>query len=379
MRYFFSTKGRRLEQDYENSIFVVMRKALSWGFAFALGLSACEAFPIAEVAPPTSTPPTALETEAFPQADVSAAPTPTSLPPLRLTIPTPGAEPVSDWRPPLYPVPWAISPNDHFYFVRPIAANEINWPLASYRYGGMFFGNVVHTGIDIPTGKGTPIVAAGAGTVVWADWGFYSGWNENKNDPYGQAVAISHDFGFQGQPLYTVYAHMSRIDVTRGQWVQAGEQLGLVGDTGHTTGPHLHFEVRVGDNDFFNTYNPELWIAPPQSWGVLVGNVTDEKGKPLNHYQVRVHSFENGRMRTVRTYGQQVVNNDSFYQENLVLSDLPAGWYEIQVQYENEELRQQIQIFPGQVSYFNFHGLEGYSLDLPESPGLELLTPTAEE
>ncbi len=365
---------------------MVTRKVFlrGFGFALALGLSACsfpltDFLPVADSATHTPTPVIALETVANPQESAPLPPTPTSLPPLRFTIPTPGAEPISDWRPPLYPVPWAISPNDHFYFVRPIAANEINWPLASYRYGGMFFGDVVHTGIDIPTGKGTPIVAAGAGTVVWADWGFFSGWDENKDDPYGQAVAIRHDFGFEGQSLYTVYAHMSRIDVTRGQWVQAGEQLGLVGDTGHTTGPHLHFEVRVGRNDFFDTYNPELWIAPPQGWGVLVGKVLDEKGTPLRHFQVRIHAYESGRLRRVRTYGPQVVNGDPFYQENLVLSDLPAGWYEIQIQYENEELRQQIQIFPGQVSYFTFRGLEGYELDLPKSPGMEALTPTTEE
>lgn len=356
---------------------------LAFGFAFILGLSACSSpladnSPITDSAATTPTPVIVMGAEAIAQEGVPPPATPTSLPPLRFTIPTPGAEPVSDWRPPLYPVPWAISPNDHFYFVRPIAANEINWPLASYRYGGMFFGNVVHTGIDIPTGKGTPIVAAGAGTVVWADWGFFSGWNENKNDPYGQAVAISHDFGYEGQPLYTVYAHMSRIDVTRGQWVQAGEQLGLVGDTGHTTGPHLHFEVRLGRNDFFDTYNPELWLAPPQGWGVLVGNVLDDKGTPLRHYQIRVQSYASSRLRTVRTYGPQVVNSDAYYQENLVLSDLPAGWYEIQIQYDGDEFRQQIEIFPGQISYFTFQGFEGFGVDLPKSPGMEALTPTPE-
>ncbi|MBT3338887.1 MAG: peptidoglycan DD-metalloendopeptidase family protein [Anaerolineae bacterium] len=376
MRYFLHRK-----KSFIRTVLVTRRAIfLELGFAFALGLSACssplpDTPPIANAAPNAPTQVVALETGANPQEDVPALPTPTSLPPLRFTIPTPGAEPVSDWRPPLYPVPWAISPNDHFYFVRPIAANEINWPLASYRYGGMFFGNVVHTGIDIPTGKGTPIIAAGAGTVVWADWGFFSGWDENKDDPYGQAVAISHDFGYEGQPLYTVYAHMSRIDVTRGQWVQAGEQLGLVGDTGHTTGPHLHFEARLGRNDFFDTYNPELWIAPPQGWGVLTGSVVDEKGSPLRHYQVSVQSYESGRMRSVRTYGPQVVNSDAYYQENLVLSDLPAGWYEIQIHYDGEELRQQIQIFPGQVSYFAFQGLKGFDLSLPESPDLEVFTP----
>jgi murein DD-endopeptidase MepM/ murein hydrolase activator NlpD len=360
-----------------------MRKKLFWGLAFgsalALGLSACFA-PFTGGAsesdgPLTESAPTALiamDETAGTQASESAFPTLTALPPLRLTIPTPGAEPISDWRPPLYPVPWAISPHDHFYFIRPIPANEVNWPLASYRYGGIFFRDVVHSGVDIPSSMGTPIIAAGNGTVIWADWGFFSGWRENKADPYGQAVVLEHDFGYLGQPLYTVYAHMSRIDVVEGQWVQAGEQLGLVGDTGQTTGPHLHFEVRLEENTFYNTYNPELWIAPPQGWGVLAGFVGNKWREPIRNQRVDVYSFDTGRLRTVRTYGPKVVNGDAYYQENLVLSDLPAGWYELRILYEEKEYRQQIEIFPGQVSYFSFEGDNAYTIEFPEERKIDI-------
>ena len=355
---------------------------LAFGFGCALVLSACSAFPEADSGP-VSTPVPRVETEASPQESVPQLPTPTKIPPLRFTIPTPGAEPISEWRPPLYPVPWAISPYDHFYFVRPIVANEISWPLQNYRYGGVFFANIVHTGIDITSDEGKPFFAAGSGTVVWADWGFFSGTRENKDDPYGQAVVIEHDFGYKGESLYTVYAHMSRVDVTRGQWVQAGEHLGLVGRTGQTTGPHLHFEVRVGKNDFYHTYNPELWIAPPQGWGVLAGRVMADDDTLLRHYQVRVISYESGRTRQARTYGPKVVNSDAYYQENLVLSDLPAGWYELQITYEEDDLHKKmqhsIQIFPGQVSYFTFRGIEGgFQTGLPESPEFDVLTPTPE-
>lgn len=343
-----------------------------------LTLSSCASFS-ARGNGETPTPPIPLEAEANLQGVETPIPTPTPIPPLRLTIPTPGAEPISDWRPPLYPVPWAVAPHDHFYFIRPIAADQVNWPLPSYRYGGMFFGNVVHTGIDIPTSEGTPIIAAGAGRVVWASWGLFSGLPDNEDDPYGQAVAIKHDFGYEGERLYTIYAHMSRIDVVRGQWVQAGDLLGLVGDTGHTTGPHLHFEVRKGRNDFFDTLNPELWIAPPQGWGVLVGRLMADDKSPLRHYELRVRSYEDERVRRVRSYGPGVVNSDSYYQENLVLGDLPAGWYELATDYDGEEFRYQIQIFPGQVSYFVFEGLEGFRETLPEEKGMEVLTPTPAE
>jgi len=369
-------------RNWTSGILITRRRILrgfAFGIALALGLSACFA-PIIDGASqtdtaltePTPTPGSHAETgPSIPENE----PTPLGNAPMRLTIPTPGAEPISDWRPPLYPVPWAISPHDHFYFIRPIAANEVNWPLASYRYGGTFFQDVVHSGVDIPGSMGTPIVAAGNGTVVWADWGFFSGWRENKKDPYGQAVVIEHDFGYQGQKLYTVYAHMSRIDAIEGQWVQAGEQIGLVGDTGQTTGAHLHFEIRLNENTFYNTYNPELWIAPPQGWGVLAGFVGNEKGEPQRHVRVDVLSYESGRLRAVRSYGPKVVNGDAYYQENVVLSDLPAGWYELRITYEDVIYPEQIQIFPGQVSYFRFVGREGYTLGFPEEPGLKALTP----
>ena len=152
-------------------------------------------------------------------------------------------------------------PYDHFYFARPIAADNVNWPLAEYRYGGVFFApNIVHTGVDIDAEEGTPILAAGSGTVVSADWGLFSEIPGNVTDPYGMAVVLRHDFGYKGQTLYTVYAHMSEIIAVVGQHVETGDVLGLVGDTGVTTGPHLHFEVRMGDNTFFKTYNPELWM-----------------------------------------------------------------------------------------------------------------------
>ena len=367
---------------------MIMRKKIFWGIAFgvALSLSACltpftNGTSQTDGALTESTPTafSAMGAETSSQESESAFPTPTTLPPLRLTIPTPGAEPISDWRPPLYPVPWAISPHDHFYFIRPIAANEVNWPLASYRYGGIFFRDVVHSGVDIPGPTGTPILAAGNGHVIWADWGFFSGWRENKNDPYGMAVVIEHDFGYQGEPLYTIYAHMSRIDVVEGQWIKAGEQIGLVGDTGQTTGSHLHFEVRVGENDFYHTYNPELWIAPPQGWGVLSGFVGNKRGEPQRNLRITVYSYESERVRAMRSYGPKVVNGDPYYKENVVLSDLPAGWYELRLTYEDKEYRQQIEIFPGQVSYFTFAGIDGYTVAFPEEPEIEIFTPTPEK
>ncbi len=282
--------------------------------------------------------------------------------PLHFRFPTPGAEPVSGWRPPLYPIPWALTVQDHFYFARPIAADEVNWPLADYRYGGVFFRpDLAHTGVDIDAEYGAPVLAAGPGVVIWAGWGFYSGWSENKDDPYGIAVAIRHDFGYQGKPLYTMYGHMSQVDVAVGQYVHTGDQLGLVGNTGNTTGPHLHFEVRLEYNSYFHTRNPELWIVPPQGWGVLAARLTDRKNETLNGVSVTVKSYETGRLFWVKSYGKGSVNSDPYYNENLVLGDLPAGWYLVTIEYEKEIYDADIKILPGRVSYFTFKEGEGFT------------------
>ncbi len=294
-------------------------------------------------------------------------------PPLQFTLPTPGPAPISLWRPPLYEIPWALGPNDHFYFSRPIAADEVNWPAADYRYGGIFFGSdIIHTGVDIPTPTGTPVLAAASGRVVWAGYGLFSG-NNDPADPYGLAVTIRHNFGFKGQRLYTVYAHMDQIHVVYGQEVNPGDILGLVGTTGLTTGPHLHFEVRIESNSYFATLNPELWLAPPQGWGVLVGQLFNSNGSFLTEQDVTVRNKETGQKWVVRTYGDQAINSDPYYQENLVLSDLPAGKYEILIDYLDERYQADIDIFPGAVSYFTFRGKLYFDTSLPPTPSIEEL------
>ena len=88
----------------------------------------------------------------------------------------------------------------------------------------------MHAGIDIGGPIGTPIRAAASGVVVSAGW----------NAGYGRIVVIRHAGG-----LSTAYAHMSAITVGRGRAVAQGDVVGRRGDTGHSTGPHLHFETRL--------------------------------------------------------------------------------------------------------------------------------------
>lgn len=86
-----------------------------------------------------------------------------------------------------------------------------------------------HTGIDFGVPRGTPITAAGAGTVVSAGW---------DASGFGNRVLIDH-----GNGVRTLYGHLERVDVAPGEAVQAGDQIGLAGSTGNSSGPHLHFAV----------------------------------------------------------------------------------------------------------------------------------------
>jgi murein DD-endopeptidase MepM/ murein hydrolase activator NlpD len=88
----------------------------------------------------------------------------------------------------------------------------------------------MHSGVDIAAPMGSPIFATESGKVSSAGW----------QGGYGLFVAIQHLSGLQ-----TRYGHMSRLNVQSGQWVQKGEIIGFVGSTGRSTGPHLHYEVRL--------------------------------------------------------------------------------------------------------------------------------------
>jgi murein DD-endopeptidase MepM/ murein hydrolase activator NlpD len=91
-------------------------------------------------------------------------------------------------------------------------------------------GSTFHTGLDFPAPTGTPVAAAGRGCVQSVGW----------DAGYGRLVVIRHRLG-----MTSWYAHLSRIDVPRGRCVVAGDRIGRVGSTGRSTGPHLHFELRV--------------------------------------------------------------------------------------------------------------------------------------
>ncbi|MFM9371228.1 peptidoglycan DD-metalloendopeptidase family protein [Streptomyces sp. Da 82-17] len=118
----------------------------------------------------------------------------------------------------------------------PAAADGFTAPVeaavsTAYRTAGGMWSSGYHTGTDFVVPTGTPIKAIGEGTVVSAGW----------SGSYGNEVVIRHADGH-----YSQYAHMTSLNVASGQTVSGGQQIGLSGSTGNSTGPHLHFEVRTG-------------------------------------------------------------------------------------------------------------------------------------
>jgi murein DD-endopeptidase MepM/ murein hydrolase activator NlpD len=290
-------------------------------------------------------------------------------------LPEAAPNPVSDWRPPPYAIPLAIRPTDHYYFARPVPSGEVNWPNPRYRYGSTAFGEeTIHTGVDLGAERDTPVLAAGAGEITWVGYGLYRGVFDLK-DPYGLAVAIRHDFGHERQLLYTIYAHLSSTVVWPGQRVTAGEQIGTVGDTGHASGPHLHFEVREGENRYFATQNPELWMVPAEGWGVLAGRVTDTYGRDLPEFRVQVKSVETEQIWEVWTYALGTVNSDAYYQENFVIGDLPAGPYQLEVLFLGRSYSAFMYVYPGQTNFVRFQGRQGLTVEPRAHAALSLIPP----
>ncbi|CUU54373.1 Murein DD-endopeptidase MepM and murein hydrolase activator NlpD, contain LysM domain [Parafrankia irregularis] len=108
-----------------------------------------------------------------------------------------------------------------------------------------FGGSNHHIGVDFGAPHGTTIHAAHRGTIIYAGW----------ETGYGNFVQIMHE-----NNVVTSYGHMSRIDVRVGQEVDTGEQIGLEGNTGKSTGPHLHFEVRL-NGQYGTKVDPLAWLA----------------------------------------------------------------------------------------------------------------------
>jgi murein DD-endopeptidase MepM/ murein hydrolase activator NlpD len=114
--------------------------------------------------------------------------------------------------------------------IPPVALENVRLSsLFGYRTDPVYGSRRMHQGVDLSGNRGEPIYSAGNGTVVEVRRNFFG---------YGREIVVDHGFGYK-----TKYAHLHVVDVVEGQRVRRGEIIGQVGNTGGSTGPHLHYEV----------------------------------------------------------------------------------------------------------------------------------------
>ncbi|MCM1317608.1 MAG: M23 family metallopeptidase [Bacteroides sp.] len=139
---------------------------------------------------------------------------------------------------------------DHMPAIQPVSESKLRQMASGYGYrrDPIYGTSRFHEGMDFSSPIGTPVYATGKGIVVFAGW----------KSGYGNLIEVDHGYNY-----VTRYAHLSKIGVKEGQAVDRGEQIGEVGNTGKSTGPHLHYEVRLRDqpqnpvNYYFYDLTPE--------------------------------------------------------------------------------------------------------------------------
>jgi murein DD-endopeptidase MepM/ murein hydrolase activator NlpD len=205
------------------------------------------------------------------------------------------------------------------------------------------------------------VLAAGDGVVTVAGGDLAELFGPIPNF-YGRLVVIEHDQTYAGQPIYTLYGHLRSLEVRVGQRVTAGDRVGEVGSAGVAIGPHLHFEVRVGDNTYDATRNPELWLLPlPYNGrpnGAIAGRVLDRDGNPIPELTVAIRPIstesDQPRNRFIQTYsGDPTLNPDDHLQENFAIGDMPRGQYSVSVS-TTKFYQQNITVRAGEVTLVTF-------------------------
>lgn len=307
---------------------------------------------IATQTTPTPRPPTATSTPTA-TATFTETPTPTLTNTATYT-PTRTLTPTLTLTPSITPT---LEPVAFFSFARPIAEGGNNILDYGYAYGTTAQGNwSPHHGVEFQNPKGTPVLAAGNGTIYYAGtdlervFGPYA-------DYYGNLVIIEHDFRSpDGQPVYSLYGHLDRVDVETGQSISEGDRVGVVGATGIAIGSHLHFEVRLSDPDSFGaSSNPELWLRPFTRYGVIAGRVTDSAGNIAHDTAVQLRRAERTTtFRTAYTYTDDpLINSNIIWNETFAMSDIPEGDYDVLVSNRNGKIlfKETVSVTPNEITW----------------------------
>ncbi|MDW7754360.1 MAG: peptidoglycan DD-metalloendopeptidase family protein [Brevefilum sp.] len=224
--------------------------------------------------------------------------------------------------------------------LRPFSSPDWQRVDLTYPYGSTSDGRLaIHHGVEFPNPYGTAVRAAAGGEVVFAgtDDGGLIGLYQNF---YGNVVVLKHPGLFNGEALYTLYGHLSSIEVAQSESLEPGDILGKVGASGVASGSHLHFEVRSENNNYASTTNPILWFSPlvdqdSAKTGTIAGRILDRFGKPVSETSITLQKLDrNGavvKTYYLQTYAQDGINPHPALAENFALPDVPPGDYRLSV------------------------------------------------
>ncbi len=295
---------------------------------------------MATAAPPPS--PTSIQTST-PVTGASPA-----APDAATSSPTPTAPPPT-FTPPPPPPPVA---GEKLWLPRPVPSSGATWTDKTYPYGSTRGGLLrPHTGVEFGVPAGTPVLATAAGTVVVAGNDATVAYGPQA-DFYGNLVIIELAGQATDSSVFTLYGHLSEVDVAVGQVVAAGDVIGLSGATGVADGPHLHFEVRVGQNSYQSTRNPLLWLAPLRETGVVAGRITGPSGELLHEAPLTLVRVDALAPYTATTsYAAGEPNSDDTLGENFAVDDVVPGFYQAIVDTGNRRFTADLWVYSGRVNW----------------------------
>jgi len=199
----------------------------------------------------------------------------------------------------------------------------------------------------------TPVLAAADGVIIYAGVD-----HEQRIGPmldfYGKVVIQRIDRELVGIPVFCLYGHLNHIDVAQGQRVEAGQVIGRVGMTGIALGPHLHFEVRLGINDYGQTVNPDLWLAPYPELGNIAGQVTGRDGRMLQGQYIalyRAGALDKVSRQIYSYILEEGVWPDPAWNENFVIADLTPGSYVLETVIDGRTVSKPVNVVAGETLF----------------------------
>jgi murein DD-endopeptidase MepM/ murein hydrolase activator NlpD len=173
-----------------------------------------------------------------------------------------------------------------------------------------------------------------------------------ESDFYGNVVVIQHDATLADNYVFSLYGHLSEILVQEGDEVNATDLIALSGASGVADGPHLHFEVRLGANDYDSTRNPLLWLYPFPDRGVVAGLVTYPDGSPAPNVPLTLRRIDAPSPYAATTsYADSSVNPDDVWGENFAIDDVYAGYYELTAGTGDNKVTTEFWVHPYQTSF----------------------------